>query len=201
MMKTLCVTGRSTATDAEFDRLLAGFGEFAPDYLEVRDRAATDRRVLDLLGRAIEKVPGTRVLANARFDLALAAGAAGVILPEEGLPVEPVRRETPRGFLVGKSTHSAAAARAAAGEGADLVLLGPIFPTPSKPASPLTPAVLDGIDPEWPEGAELFLIGGIDGSNLETLRPLANRFAGIAAIRFFEDRDAPGAAVRETRAR
>lgn len=198
-MKTMCVTGMATSTDERFDRLLAGFGEFSPDYLEVRDKGAADRRVLDLLRRAVDGLPTTRVLANARFDLAVAAGAAGVVLPEAGLPVAPVRRETPRGFLVGKSTHSAEAARAAAAQGADLVLLGPIFPTPSKPASTLTPAVLDAIPRDWPRETELFVIGGVDRESLAALRSRADRFAGIAAIRLFEEAEDPGAVVREAR--
>ena len=200
-MKTICVTGRSTSSDAAFDRLLAGFSSFSPDYLEVRDKGATDRRVVDLLRRAVAQLPRTRVLANARFDVALAAGAAGVVLPEGGLPVAPVRRETPRGFVVGKSTHSAGAALAAAADGADLVLLGPIFSTPSKPDAPLTPAVLEEIGSAWPESSELFLIGGIDRETLDALQPVAGRFAGFAAIRLFEEAADPGEAVREARER
>jgi thiamine-phosphate pyrophosphorylase len=118
-----------------------------------------------------------------------------------GLPVGPVRRETPRGFLVGKSTHSAADARAAAAEGADLVLLGPIFPTPSKPKSPLTPSVLDAMGPPFPDPAELFLIGGIDRDGMDALRSSRDRFSGFAAIRLFEDSADPGAVVREVRER
>jgi len=200
IMKTMCVTGMKTATDADFERLLAGFGRFSPDYLEVRDKGATDRRVLELLARAVADLPGTRIFANARFDLALASGAAGVVLPEAGLPVSSVRRETPRGFLVGKSAHSAADARAAAAQGADIVLLGPIFPTPSKPESPLTPSVLDAIGP-WPAPAELFLIGGIDRERMRALRAKAGHFTGVAAIRLFEDAEDPGAVVREARDR
>jgi thiamine-phosphate pyrophosphorylase len=199
-MKTMCVTGKTTARNADFERLLAGFGEFSPDYLEVRDKEAADRRVLELLARAVAELPGTRVLANARFDLALASGAAGVVLPEAGLSVEAVRRETPRGFLVGKSTHSAADARAAAEEGADIVLLGPIFATPSKPDCPLTPSVLDAIG-SWPAPAELFLIGGIDRERIAALRPDEGRFTGVAAIRLFEDAADPGAVVREAMGR
>ena len=200
-MKTMCVTGKSAETDAGFDRLIAGFRDDAPDFFEVRDKGASDRRVLDLLRRAVAGLPRTRVLANARFDLALGAGAAGVILPESGLPIEPVRRETPRGFLVGKSTHSAGGARAAAARGADLVLLGPIFPTPSKPAAPLTPSVLDEVGGDWPAQAELFVIGGVDRETIEALRSREDRFSGIAAIRMFEDAEDPGSAVREARSR
>ncbi|HKB70971.1 MAG TPA: thiamine phosphate synthase [Thermoanaerobaculia bacterium] len=202
-MKTMCVTGRSTRSDADYDRLLAGFGAFPPDYFEVRDKAATDRRVLELLRRAVEALGGPRVLANSRFDLALAAGAGGVVLPDEGLPVEPVRRETPRGFVVGKSTHSPEAARNAAEAGADLVLLGPIFDTPSKRefGPPLAPAAIPETGDSWPASASLFVIGGIDLRRLDALAPFRARIAGFAGIRAFEDAADPGAVVREARDR
>jgi thiamine-phosphate diphosphorylase len=38
--------------------------------------------------------------------------------------------------LVGRSTHGAEEARAAAADGADYVFLGPIWPTPSHPGRP-----------------------------------------------------------------
>jgi len=202
-MKTICVTGRSAASDAEYDRLLAGFRVSAPDYFEVRDKEATDRRLLDLLRRAVGELGGARVLANGRFDLALAAGAGGVVLPEDGLPVEPVRRETPRGFRVGKSTHSSEDALRAANEGADLVLLGPLFDTPAKRGfgAPLSPAAVEAIADGWPSSAELFVIGGVDLARLDELAPIRGRIAGFAAIRAFEEAADPGAVVAEARAR
>jgi thiamine-phosphate diphosphorylase len=202
-MKTLCVTGAVTADDASFDRLLEGFRGWPPDYFEVRDKAAPDRRVVDLLERAIAALSRERVLANARFDLALAAGAGGVVLPEDGVPVPPIRRETPRGFRIGKSTHSAEAARRAADDGADLVLLGPIFATPSKAVfgRPLTPAVLDRLEGDWPPESELFLIGGIGVYEVEALSSRRAKFAGVAGIRVYAEALDPGAVVRELRAR
>jgi len=200
-MKVMCITGTSTASDGDFDRFLARVAPGRPDYFEVRDRAAPDRRVADLLRRAVEALPGSRVLANARFDLALAAGAAGVILPEAGLQTAPVRRETPRGFLIGRSTHAASAAAEALEEGADLVLLGPIFDTPSKRefGPPLAPSVLEGF-PAGPRGGELFLVGGIDRESVGRLAPVRDRFDGVAAIRAFESSADPGGAVEAMRA-
>ena len=134
------------------------------------------------------------------LDLALAAGAAGVVLPEAGLPTEPVRRETPRGFLIGRSTHAASSAAAAFEEGADLVLLGPIFDTPSKRefGPPLSPSVLEDF-PAGPRGGELFLVGGIGLENLARLAPARGRFDGVAAIRAFEASADPAGAVEALR--
>ena len=200
-MMTLCVTGDTARSRARFDALLAGLASDSPDYFEVRDKSASDRTLLELLGSARKALPGSRVLANDRFDLALAAGADGVILPEAGLPIEPVRRETPRGFLVGKSTHSAAAALRAEEEGADLVLLGPIFETPSKRSfgAPLLPDVLSALPARGAGGAALILIGGINASTLPALMPHRAKFSGVAAIRMFADSPEPAAVIRSLR--
>lgn len=202
-MKTMCVTGRSADSDAAFDRLLAGFGESPPDWFQVRAKEAADRRMLALLRRAVAALGGGRVLANGRFDLALAAGAGGVVLPEDGLPIDPVRRETPRGFRIGKSTHSARAAGEAARAGADFVLLGPIFDTPSKRAygPPLSPAAVEQALDAWDGSAELFVVGGMDPGRLDDLGAARRGVAGFAAIRAFEEAGDPGAVVREARGR
>ncbi|MGH9443406.1 MAG: thiamine phosphate synthase [Thermoanaerobaculia bacterium] len=201
-MKVMAITGDSTLSDEDFDRFLSRLARRAPDYFEVRDKESADGRVARRLRRAVEALSGSRVLANARFDLALAAGAAGVILPEAGLPIPPVRRETPRGFLIGRSTHSAASVAAAFDEGADLVLLGPIFETPSKAGfgRPLSPSVLDQLPERPPEGTELFLVGGIDQTKLSQLAPHRRRFTGVAAIRAFETSPDPAATVAAMKA-
>jgi thiamine-phosphate pyrophosphorylase len=201
-VKVMCITGDSTASEEKFDRFLSRLAPGRPDYFEVRDKEASDRAVTRLLQRAVESLAGSRVLANARFDLALAAGAAGVILPEAGLPIAPVRRETPRGFVIGRSTHSAASAREAFEQGADLVLLGPIFETPSKArfGPPLSPKILEDLPEQPPEGTELFLVGGIDRSRLGDLAAFRGRFSGVAAIRAIEASDDPAAEVEAMRA-
>ena len=124
---------------------------------------------------------------NRRFDLALAAGAEGVHLPADGLPVSRVRPNTPRGFRVGASTHSAAEAAAAIEEGADLVVLGPIFDTPSKRAfgPPLGPEELAKLPPACAHEADVYAIGGIGEEELAELLPYRDRIAGVA------DRPAP----------
>ena len=192
-MKVMSITGRSARDPRLFRILLDEFRAVPPDYFQVRDKEATDRALLALLRQAREELPETRVLANARFDLALASGAAGVVLPADGLPLEAVRRETPRGFLVGKSTHSASEAAQALEQGADLVLLGPVFDTPSKRrfGPPLGPEVFRDL----PEGGEVLAVGGIDLERLSELAPCRPRLSGIAAIRLFEDADDASAAV------
>ena len=200
-MKVLAVTGQSAKDPALFARLLEGFARMPPDYLEVRDKSAPARVIFALLTRAREALPETHLLANDRFDLALAAGADGVVLPADGLPLGDVRRETPRGFRVGKSTHSAREASEALAEGADLVLIGPIFDTPSKRpfGPPLGPAVLGGIPPSPGRRGEVFAIGGVTLATVGELLPYRDRFDGVAAIRLFEEAEDASAAVAALR--
>ena len=75
---------------------------------------------------------GARLLINDRADVALAVGADGVQRTHASLPVAALREITPPGFLIGASAHSAAEAREVAAQGADFVVFGPVYDTPSK---------------------------------------------------------------------
>jgi thiamine-phosphate pyrophosphorylase len=76
-------------------------------------------------------VSGTALFANDRPDLALLAGADGVHVGQDDLPVAEVRRFAP-GLRVGVSTHDLAELERALGEAPDYVAFGPVFATPSK---------------------------------------------------------------------
>jgi thiamine-phosphate pyrophosphorylase len=80
------------------------------------------------------KRTGAKLLINDRFDIAGAVGADGVHLTSKSLPIEIVRKYFNSDKLIGVSTHSLEEARQAEDSGADFVLFGPIYPTPSKAA-------------------------------------------------------------------
>ena len=69
---------------------------------------------------------------NDRLDLALAAGADGVHLGPEDLPVSAARRVAGPDFLIGASTGTPEEAVAAVDEGADYLGCGSVFATGSK---------------------------------------------------------------------
>jgi thiamine-phosphate pyrophosphorylase len=96
-----------------------------------------DLAVRDLLGlahalRDSTRRHGARLLINDRADVALAVGADGVQRAGTSLPVSALRAISPPGFLIGASVHDIDEARAAAAEGADFLLFGPVYDTPSK---------------------------------------------------------------------
>ena len=96
-------------------------------------------RAPGLSARAIEQRAGelvalstVPVLVSSRCDVALACGAAGVNLPERDIAVADARRLL-GDRIVGRSVHSLEAGREAEREGADFVIFGPVWPSPSHP--------------------------------------------------------------------
>jgi len=77
---------------------------------------------------------GARLLVNDRIDVAIAAGADGVVLPAGSFPTSVARSLLGAEKLVARSTHSVAEVARAAGEGCHFALFGPVFATPSKVA-------------------------------------------------------------------
>jgi len=105
------------------------------DCVQVRekdmDSAAILERTRSVIG--ICQLAGIPVVLNDRLDIALAAGADGVHLGQQDLPICEARRQCGRRLLIGMSTHGAAEAAAAVEAGADYVGIGPIYATPTKP--------------------------------------------------------------------
>ncbi len=75
---------------------------------------------------------GMRLIVNDRADIAAIAGAGGVHVGQEDLPVEEARRICGPSSWVGVSTHNLDQLREAAGTSADYIAVGPIFPTGTK---------------------------------------------------------------------
>jgi thiamine-phosphate pyrophosphorylase len=171
--KDLLAAGDWTAIAAAFgDAISRAVAHCPPNSVIVQLREKDlDGRPLLQLARAAQ--PFAPLLINDRLDVALAAGALGVHLPERGLSVADARALAPS-LVVGTSRH------AAPGDtGADLVHLGPIWPTPSKPtARPLDEAALAA-----PHGsAVLVAVGGIDSPARAQLAAAAGA-AAVATIR------------------
>jgi thiamine-phosphate pyrophosphorylase len=152
------------------------------DLVQVREKALSDRALLAVVSavRVALASTSTRVLVNGRADVALAAGAHGVHLPEEGLPVAEVKRAFPS-LTVGASCHSVDAVRRAADEGADFVLLGPVFATPGKEERALGLDVLAAAAAAV--AVPVHAIGGVTPARVPDLRAAGAR--GGAAIRPF----------------
>lgn len=140
---------------------------------------------------SIAHPPGARVLVNDRLDVALAAGADGVHLRVSSIPAHEVRAVVKKrglnGFLIGVSTHSIAEAKSAEDGGADFIVCGPVYDTPSKRAYG-APLGLDRFaDVCRAVKIPVLALGGITLSNYR--EPLRRGASGLAAISLFTDLD------------
>jgi thiamine-phosphate pyrophosphorylase len=167
------------------------------DWVQVREKHLAGAALLGVCAEVQRAVQGsaTRVLVNGRPDVAVAAGAAGVQLPEEGLPVRAVRAAFPH-LVIGASCHTPAAAREAQESGADLVVFGPVFPTPGKEDRAAGLAGLGEVTSAL--RIPVYAIGGIDEGNAASA--LAAGARGLAAIRLFAEPAELPARVRRLRA-
>jgi thiamine-phosphate pyrophosphorylase len=203
-VRLLYVTDRGAIGDERFRRLLYELADAPGLSVSLRERDATDRSVLELASAARETLgPRVPLFLHRRLDIAFAARADGVQLPENGLPLARVRAAAPRPLRVGISTHSAAAAAAAIDAGADRVLLGPIFQTPGKAAfgPPLGPSALEALPPAADHRSEVYAIGGIDESRIRELDRWRDRISGVAAIRWIQEAPDPRAVAARIAAR
>lgn len=169
------------------------------DLIQLREKDLACRELVVLARTAVEISRGskTRIVINDRLDIALAAGAQGVHLGGQSVPPEVVRRHVDKGFLVGASCHSLEESLKAEAGGADYILLGPVFDTPSKRryGPPL------GLD-KLSEVANRIRIPvlALGGITVERVRLCLEAGAtGIAGIRLFQEATSVADRIRELR--
>jgi thiamine-phosphate diphosphorylase len=100
--------------------------------LRGKDQAAREQVDLARALLAETRAAGALLWVNDRLDVALAAGADGVHLGQDDLPVDAARRIVPAGFRIGISAETPELARTAERDGADYVGTGPVYTTGSK---------------------------------------------------------------------
>ncbi|MDP7722662.1 thiamine phosphate synthase [Mycobacterium sp. TY814] len=188
----LCTDARRERGDlAEFaDAALAG----GVDIIQLRDKGSPGERRFGPL-EALDELAACEILAaaarrhgalfavNDRADIARAAGADVLHLGQRDLPLNIARDIVGPGTLIGRSSHDAGEAAAAAASAVDYFCVGPCWPTPTKlgrpaPGLDLVRAAADlGTDKPW------FAIGGIDSQRLpEVLAAGARRVVVVRAI-------------------
>ena len=147
--------------------------------LHLRARTASGRLLFELAS-SLRAVEGVRIIVNDRLDVALTAGADGVQLRRESIPVTRARELLGGNRWIGYSAHSAAEAAQAARVGADYVIVGTIFPSVTHAHS--APAGVELIT-EVARSTEVpvIAIGGIDESCVR--RCVAAGAWGVAVIR------------------
>ena len=158
--------------------------------LRLKDVSARD---LVSLARELVRAVGVPVIVNDRADVAVAAGAAGVHLGADDVPVSAVRSFAPAGFIIGTSVGCDE--EVANAEDADYVGIGPVFATGSK----VTAGSAIGID----EFARLAVATGLPAVGIGGVTHLNARLVidagavGVAVIAAVFGATDPQAAARE----
>jgi thiamine-phosphate pyrophosphorylase len=163
------------------DGWLHALGEAGIGAVQIREKDLEDRALYGLARLARSALPpAVRLLVNGRIDVAVAAGADGVHLPADGVPVAPLRARFGPRMMIGRSTHRLEEVKRARDEGADYVTFGPVYETPGKGA----PVGLGELARAAAAGLPVYALGGV---TLERFGELAGAgVAGIAAIRLFQ---------------
>lgn len=186
------ITDERIARRADLDAVARGLAEGGGSDLAMhaRGRALTGLEHYDLSFR-LSALPSF-LFVNDRLDVALALPAAGVQLGHGSLPVSAARALDPR-WWIGKSVRDLPEAEAASAEGADYLVVGPVYASATHPDRP--PLGLERLSEIAAVGLPVIAIGGITpGRAREVKRAGAY---GAAAIRALWDAADPVEAARE----
>jgi thiamine-phosphate pyrophosphorylase len=186
----------ASASDRLLQEALAG----GCDVLQLRDHDASDDELMDAAERFRDVCDAHDALfvVNDRPEIALHAGADGVHVGQDDLPVDAVRRLVGPDVFIGLSTHSPQQFDAGSSSEADYLSVGPVWETPTKAGRPA--AGLDYVRYAAAHATKpWFAIGGIDQANIgEVVAAGAGRAVVVRAIR---DADHPRAVASALKSR
>jgi thiamine-phosphate pyrophosphorylase len=164
--------------------------------VQLREKDLSGRELFTLaerIGQAARRHQA-RLVINDRLDVARALGAAGVQRTHRSLPVAVLRALAPPPFLLGASVHSRDEAVAAAADGADYLIFGPVYDTASKRAFG-PPRGLSALG-EVARAVErpVLAVGGLTPPRVREV--LAEGASGVAVISAILSAAHPGDAVK-----
>jgi thiamine-phosphate pyrophosphorylase len=143
------------------------------------------------LAERLSVYPSVRLFVNDRLDVALATRASGVQLGSGSLAPVEARRLGPD-WWIGKSVHDLREAEAARAAGADYLLVGPVYATPTHAGQ--TPIGVVRLPDFVALGLPVLAIGGVTLNRVAEVRAAGAH--GVAVIRALWDAATPGATAR-----
>ena len=151
--------------------------------IQIREKDLPDNELFKLTEDVLRISEGydVKIIINSRLDVALLLNLDGVHLPENGLPIEPIKKKFPN-LIVGKSCHCLECGLKAYQDGADYVFISPIFYVEGK-APPIGVEKLKEMVDKLP--LPVYALGGINRQNIQSV--LDAGVYGIASIRYFLD--------------
>lgn len=162
--------------------------------LREKDLAARELAELGRRLRALTAAHSARLVVNDRIDVALAVGADAVQRTGASLAVEDLVTIADKRLQIGASVHSLAEAEAAEHAGADWLVFGPVFDTPSKRAYGPPQGLAKLAEVARQVTIPVIAIGGITPQRVRDVRTAGAR--GVAVISAILAADSPAAATR-----
>jgi thiamine-phosphate pyrophosphorylase len=170
------------------------------DIVQLRVKEGAEDARLIQLGRRYARAcarHGALLILNDRPDLVQAAGADGVHVGQEDMPVPDARALVGDDRLVGLSTHSSDQVDAAGSAGVDYIGVGPVHATPTKPGRPAVGLDLVRYAAEH-SAVPFFAIGGINESCVDAVREAGGlRLAVVRALTESADPERTARRLRE----
>ena len=154
------------------------------DCVQLRMKDARDDEILAASRGVADacRAHGALFILNDRPELVIDAGADGVHIGQDDVPVAQARADVGSGRIVGLSTHSPEQIDAANQAGVDYIGVGPVYETPTKPGRPAVGLELVRYAAEHAR-VPFFAIGGIDAARAgEVVAAGAQRIAVVRAI-------------------
>jgi len=191
------VTDRTQTQDRDLLWVLEQALEGGVKAIQLREKDLSGRELFSAAEktRALCDRYRARLFINDRIDVALAVEADGVQLGKASMPIGAARELLGPGKLLGASTHSLDEAKEAERGGADFILFGPVYFTPSK-ASYGAPQGLEALKKIVEKiSLPVYAIGGIKPENIEDVRSMGVR--GVALISAIMSANGPKPATQK----
>lgn len=167
--------------------------------VQLRMKSAGPERILKIATRYAEvcAAHGVPLIINDHPELVAAAGADGVHLGQDDLPVAEARSLLGDRLIIGLSTHDPAQIDGAQDAAVDYIGVGPVHSTPTKPGRPAVGTELVAYARRR-SGLPFFAIGGVGPANLKSV--LDAGAERVAVVRAISEAPEPEQAARQLRA-
>jgi thiamine-phosphate pyrophosphorylase len=168
------------------------------DIVQLREKHLGDEQLVSVAdaARALCERLGALLIVNDRPSVAMEAGADGVHVGQDDMPVAEVRELLGPDMLIGLSTHTPEEIDAPDAAQADYIGVGPVHETPTKPGRPAVGLELIRYAAQH-SPVPFFAIGGLHAGNLREAIDAGGRRAVV--LRAIAEAEDPSGAARSLR--
>jgi len=188
--RLILVTDRHRCEQGRLVEVIERCLEEGLDTVMLREKDLPGGQMLEMATeiRRVTSGHNAKLIVNDRMDVAIVAEADGVHLGNRSFRSRDLKNRLPENMLVGASAHNMDEALEAQNDGADYIILSPVFATSSKPgAKPLGVGKMKDIISRL--RVPTYALGGVKQSNAQALIEAGAK--GVAVISAILDHPRP----------